>query len=150
MTLRMPPARADAKGNPAVRSDSEKDKSLALKRELLRAALAEHPAWTHEAIVARMREHEVFIDPPYFSKMLTGDKPIGLKHLNALPDEIEASYLRLLAQHFGLLVVERVDDADARLHFATGLFNLLAPTGSVPARVPLKANLRSARKAEIA
>lgn len=148
MSSSLPAVVLASKGNAAVPGEGGQDNSLVLKRRLLREACDEHPEWTHEAIVAAMKPFGICIDATYFSKMLAGEKPIGLKHIDALPDEIEATYYRLQAEHFGLIVIERVDDATAERYLAIALFSKLSrPALPKKTTGPIKADLRRARKA---
>lgn len=62
----------------------------------------------------------------YFSKMLSGEKPISAKHLRALPDDIEQIFARLYAESFGLIVVAPVFGNDAVKQLVAGIFGVLA------------------------
>ena len=126
-----------------VPSENSEDHSLVLSRGCLREAIA-RCAWSHEAIVAAMRSRGVSIDAPYLSKLLSGDKPIAQKHIDALPDDIEATYYGLQAERFGFIVVAPVDEATARRHLVSGLLGVLAPRPAFRmARATLPPNKRA-------
>ena len=58
-----------------------------LGNDFLRAAIDES-TWKHAAIAAALE-----VEPKYFSRMLSGEKPWSLRHLSALPDDVEATLL---------------------------------------------------------
>lgn len=105
--------------NPVVPTKNDKDKSLVLKRGLLRDAI-DLSGWKHDAVAAALK-----VDGPYLSKMLAGDKPITLRHLDALPDDVEAIYSRLYAKAMGSIVVSPCEGEDAVERLVSGLFGLL-------------------------
>lgn len=93
---------------------------LALKRRLLREAIDES-GWKHDAIACALE-----VDAPYLSKMLAGDKPITLRHLDALPDDVEAIYSRKYAETLGLIVVAPATGDDAIRNLVSGLIGVLS------------------------
>jgi len=107
--------------NTVALADADEDNSLALKRRFVREAIDELH-WKHDAIAALLD-----VTPPYLSKMLDGEKPITQRHLDRLPDDVEALYYKKCAEHHGLIVVERSTGEEATRRFVSGLFGLLAP-----------------------
>ena len=87
---------------------------------LIRAAI-DASGWKHEALAAEMR----LPNAAYLSRMLSGEKPWTLRHIESLPDGIEAIYYRLRSESLGLLVVEPVDYETARRHLVSGLVGVL-------------------------
>lgn len=114
----MPRAAAPCQVNPCSRDDDAQGKLVSLT--LIRAAI-DASGWKHEAIAAEMR----LPNAAYLSRMLSGEKPWTLRHIEALPDGIEAIYYRLRAESLGLLVVEPVDYETARRHLVSGLVGVL-------------------------
>lgn len=118
--LDCPPAKAVGPAGDA------RDNSIVRTREALRAAIDES-GWKHEAIAAAMSDASgLTIDAPYLSKLLSGEKPIAAKHIEALPDEVEQLYSKHYAESFGHVVVPRLSEEEARRHLAIGLFGMLA------------------------
>jgi hypothetical protein len=117
-------AQAHPKGNLDDLVADGEDMELALVRRLLRDAIDES-RWKDSAVA-----EAIGLKGPagaaYFSKMLSGDKPIGAKHLRALPDEIEAIFVRLWAETFGYVVIAPLRGEDAVRSFAAGLLGLFA------------------------
>jgi hypothetical protein len=107
-------------------------------RDLLRAAIDES-SWRgkSEALALFMG----LPDRHYLYKMLSGDKPIGLKHLNALPDDVEAIFARRYAEQFGLIVVAPLTGLEAERAFVAGLMGVLRGRLPEKAGAPLKAEL---------
>lgn len=100
------------------------DNSLVLKRRLLREAIDES-GWKHDAVA-----HALDVDAPYLSKMLAGEKPITLRHLDALPDDIEAIYSRKYAETFGQIVVAPAEGDTAIRNLVSGLIGVLRKVAS--------------------
>lgn len=118
---------------------SEHDEDNSLVRRLLRAAIDE-TGWKDGA-VAECIGLSGESGAAYFSKMLSGEKPIGAKHLRALPDDIEAVFARLYAESFGLIVVAPTHGDDAVKALVSGLFGVLAPSLPVRATRMAKATI---------
>jgi hypothetical protein len=141
-------SRDERQDNERVLSQGAEDKSVVPElRHLLRDAIDES-SWRgkHEALAVAMRLPDRF----YLSKMLNGTKPIGTKHLKALPDDVEVIFAKKYAETFGLIVVAPTHGADAARAFVTGLFGLLAPAPSAlpeKAGPPVRATLRATAKA---
>lgn len=111
----------------------DRDKSLVLR--LLREAIDESK-WKHEALAAHLSAAlGLRIDGPYLSKMLAGEKPVSLDHINALPDDIERIYYRLRGESLHLIVVEPVDPVTAARYFATALLS-----GVLQSALPVRAS----------
>jgi len=62
----------------------------------------------------------------YLSRMLAGEKPITLEHIDALPEDVGAAYARLSAEHNGLFVVPPAHERDAARFFVAGILGLFA------------------------
>lgn len=142
------------KDQPVARAGSSQDKSLAhaptvedikvdLVRKLLRIAI-DLTEWK-DAAVAEAIGLKGDSGAAYFSKMLSGEKPISAKHLRALPDDIEQIFARLYAESFGLIVVAPVRGEDAVKQLVAGLFGVLATRLPDQAGPPIKATLRGDR-----
>ena len=138
MNRSMSSAAALPKGNLDVLADGSEDNSLV--RTLLRAAITES-GWKDGAVAESMGLTGAS-GAAYFSKMLSGEKPISAKHLRALPDDVEAIFARLYAESFGLIVVAPARGDEAVKQLVAGLFGVLAP--QLPARAGrfAKAGLR--------
>lgn len=119
LQLNLPPLQL----KPVVPTCVERDNSLALKRQLLRDAIDES-GWKHDAIACALG-----VDAPYLSKMLAGDKTITLRHLDALPDDVEAIYTRKYAEAMGLIVVAPVQGEAAVRNLVSGLIGVLGLAG---------------------
>jgi hypothetical protein len=92
------------------------DQALAL----MRRAVADC-GYTLDALEAAMGK-----DRAYIHKVLQGDKPMSLDFIVALPDDVEARFEQLRAEHFGLIVVAPVDHATAVRQLVSGLVGVLA------------------------
>ena len=66
------------------------------------------------------------IDKAYLSRLRSGEKPWRVEHVVGLPDDVEARFERLRAEHLGLIVVEPVHGKAAVENFVSGLFGILA------------------------
>lgn len=124
-----------AKGNPIALTTGGQDNGLvlsetsqdnALVREWVRDAVDDR-GWKHDAVAAAISEASGrSIDGPYFSKMLTGEKPFPIELLRALPDDIEQDVARRYAEAMGLIVVEPVHGQDAVRSLISGLIGVLS------------------------
>jgi len=79
--------------------------------------------WKHkqEALATEMG-----IDRAYLSRVRSKEKPLSLKILRALPDDIEQIFARLYAASFGLIVVSPAYGDEAVRNLVSGLFGVLA------------------------
>jgi len=99
--------------------DPPRAHDLELKRRLLREAIDES-GWKHEALAASLE-----LDPAYLSRMLAGDKPITLRHLDALPDDIETIYAAKYATALGNFVAEpAANPEDAMRKLVSGFLGM--------------------------
>lgn len=116
------------KGNLVIQQAATQDNSVVRLRQCLVRALeeAETRGWCYEAITTEMRAKQCYVDPPYLSKLKTGEKPITARILDALPDDIEASFSKYYAESFGQVVIAPVTQEEAQRCLAVGLFSLLA------------------------
>src|SRR5258706_12554841 len=55
--------------------------------------------WKKDAIAAAIKA-----DPSYFTKLRSGEKPLTLRHIADLPDDVEALYAKHYARSFDLVV----------------------------------------------
>jgi hypothetical protein len=94
------------------------DKGVVL-HAVLRDAIDES-GWKHDAVASALD-----VDGPYLSKMLTAEKPIGARHLSALPDDVRRIFARRYAEGFGWIVVAPAVGDDAVRQFVSGFFGLL-------------------------
>lgn len=107
---------------PCALADAAEGKTVSLieKLHLIRRAI-DDSGWKHTAIAAVLG-----VTPQYLSRQLDGEKPWTLRHQDALPDEVEAIYARLYAEHLGLIAVAVPTSAEqARRDLVSGLFGLL-------------------------
>ena len=81
------------------------------------------------------------IDRGYLSKVRSKDKPLNLKILRALPDDIEAIFAAKWAEAFGLIVVAPVHGQDAVKCLVSGLIGVLSPRLPERSSGQLKATL---------
>jgi transcriptional regulator with XRE-family HTH domain len=101
---------------------TEVDTVLALLRVCVQDA-----GWTLDALEAEMK-----LDKSLISRVLNGERPLTLRFLLALPDDIESRFEQLRAEQFGHIVVAPVSGADAIRNLVSGLIGVLAP--QLPAR----------------
>lgn len=120
----------------ALSRSTDVDQALAL----LRQAVQER-GWTLDALAAAMGK-----DRAYIGKVLNGDKPFTLEFLVALPDDVEARYEHLRAEHFGLIVVQPLEGADAHRAFVAGFLGMVAPRLPARASGMAKAELRDVER----
>lgn len=106
--------------------------------QMLRQAIDES-GWKHEALAVELG----LTNAAYLSRMLAGEKPWTLRHLAALPDDVEAIFFRLRSESLGQIVVQPVDFETARRHLVSGLVGVLSHRG-LPEKAgqPLKAGLK--------
>lgn len=97
------------------------DNELVSLRRLVREAI-EESGWKHEAVAAHLGT-----DGPHLSNMLSGLKPLTLKRITELPDDINAIFARKYAESFGQIVVQPVYGEQAVKNLVSGLFGVLAP-----------------------
>lgn len=122
MNVPLPPMEVKAVAPATGRGDNE----LALKRRLLREAI-DDSRWKHDAVAAALG-----VDAPYLSKMLAGEKPITLRHLDALPDDVEATYAKKYAEGFGLIVVAPAASPECAIQqLVSGLVGVLTAKKAV-------------------
>lgn len=135
-TLR--PNSSVCQGEVGSRDDDGRGKSLSLMREAITES-----RWKHGALAAAMK----LPNEAYLSRMLSGEKPWTLRHIEALPDDIETIYYRLRSESLGLLVATPVDAETARRHLVSGLIGILAPRAEklpmVKAELPTAARKRA-------
>lgn len=127
---------AAGQANPVDRAGRVRSSAVDRWLVMLRTAISEC-GWKHEALAAAMA-----IDPAYLSRMLSGEKPWTVRHIVALPDDVEARFEAKRAESLGLIVVAPAQGEDAVRQFVSGLFGVLR------SRLPLKADRMA--KAEVA
>lgn len=93
------------------------DTALALLRRCIHDT-----GWTLDALGAEMD-----LDKSLISRVLNGERPMTLRFLVALPDDVEALFEQRRAESFGLIVVAPVSGEQAVKNFISGAFGLLAP-----------------------
>ena len=70
---------------------------------------------------------EMDIDRGYLSKVRSKEKPLNLKIIRSLPDDVEAIYSGLYAEAFGQIVVPPApDERTAARYFVSGFLGLFA------------------------
>lgn len=129
---------ADCQDKAVALSERDEDNAIAL---LLRAAIDES-GWKHDAVAATLD-----VDGPYLSKMLTGEKPIGARHLMRLPDDIEKIFARRYAECFDQIVIAPIlDRAEAMKAFVGSVLGLMTPALPERATGMAKAEIVSEKK----
>jgi hypothetical protein len=129
MATSMRVAAVATKGNPLEREETAADNAVVL--QLLRASIDES-GWKHEAVAAAMSEASgLSIDGPYLAKLLAGEKSWSLRHLLALPNDIEARFANKWASHRGAVVVAPLEGEAAVAALVGGLVGLLTLGGAV-------------------
>jgi hypothetical protein len=96
-------------------------RSIAVDHDLglLRRAVSDC-GYTLDALEAAMGKGRAYI-----SKVLNGEKPMSHEFEIALPNDVEACYRRLQAEHHGLIVVEPAEGDEAVKRLVSGLFGVL-------------------------
>jgi hypothetical protein len=61
----------------------------------------------------------------YISRVLSGDKPLGLIFILGMPEDMQAKFSELYAKHWGYLVVRPVSPDVAIQHLVSGLIGML-------------------------
>lgn len=121
------------------------DNGVVQMRGRFRAAIeAKRDTWKLEAIAAHMAEHGCpGLDAPFLHKLYSGERTITIKHIAALPDDIEAAYHALNAEAFdGQLVIRpAAAGVEAVKSFVSGLLGLQLPQLPAKAGPPAKAGL---------
>lgn len=110
---------------------------------LLRTCVQDR-GWTLEALERFMGKG---FDKSLISRVLNGERPLTLKFVVALPDDIEALYAQRRAEAFGLIVVEPVYGDAAVKSLVSGLVGVLSQRLPVRAGRMAKATVASIRKA---
>ncbi len=103
---------------------------------MLRTAVQE-TGWTLDALEAEMK-----LDKSLISRVLNGERPMTLKFLTTLPDDVEARFEQKRAESFGLIVVAPVSGDDAVRHLVSGIFGVFGTRLPAKARTFAKADLR--------
>lgn len=128
-------------------SDSltEQSEGKGLSLALLREAIGQS-GWKHDALAVQMK----LPNAAYLSRMLSGEKPWTLRHIESLPDDIEAIYYRLRGESLGLVVVAPLSGRHAVEALVAGLIGVLgAPRlperadGMAKAELPTAARRRA-------
>lgn len=107
-------------GEPDSRVDEPQGNELSLVLALLREAIDES-GWKHEALAVEMR----LPNAAYLSRMLSGEKPWTLRHLLALPNDIEKRFAEKWARHRGAVVVAPLAGDAAVAALVGGLVGVL-------------------------
>jgi hypothetical protein len=88
-------------------------------RALLRRAVADC-GYTLDALEAAMGKVRTYIH-----KVLQGEKPLSYEFIVALPNDVEARFEQLRAEHFGLIVAKPPTSREqAARDFISGVFGL--------------------------
>ncbi|MPZ20114.1 MAG: hypothetical protein GEV06_19685 [Luteitalea sp.] len=120
------------------------------RRELVRQCVSDL-GWTLEALAVAMGKSEDY--RAYISRVLNGEKPLGLEFFDALPEDVKAEYHSREATERGRIVVMPSRGDDAVRHFVAGLLGvfdaLKASTLPAKAGPPLKAELTQSRERKV-
>jgi transcriptional regulator with XRE-family HTH domain len=118
-------ARSSANGHANAIDHGSDDRSttvdLAEMRTWISRAL-DVTGWNQEALAAHMGK-----DKAHISRVLSGEKPMSLAFLGALPDDVEAVVVGYYAESFGLVVVSPSHGDDAVRQLVSGLIGMLRP-----------------------
>lgn len=126
---------------------NDQGKSLSLVLSLLRESIDECK-WKHGALAVQLGLPKKSGEA-YLARMLSGEKPWTLRHLVALPDDIEKTFAEKWARARGAVVVAPLSGPAAIEGFVGGLIGLLtASSPGLPAKADamLRAELPAARK----
>lgn len=132
----------------AIELSTSVDTALTLLRKSI-----EERGWTLEALAAHMQEAtgKPGYDKSLISRVLSGERPLTLTFLVALPDDVESLYEAKRAEHFGHVVVAPLGGVDAVKALVAGLVGLMA--GPLPARATQMVRatrLQPAKESEVA
>lgn len=123
---------------PASFADDAEGRDLSLIRECLRRAIDES-RWKKDALASAIG----VTNGAYLSQMLSGEKPINVKHLRALPDDVEGLFAKFYAESFGHIVTAPVYGREAVERLVSGLLGVLSPQLPAKFGAPLKARLKA-------
>ena len=104
------------------------DENVLLRLDFKAACESRKHTWKQDALAAEMsRASGLSIGPGDLSKLKSGDRPLSIAHLLALPDDVQREFERLRAKRSGLLVAEPLTGEAGREAFVAGLLSLLTP-----------------------
>lgn len=129
-------APSGARGS-AQRGDHAGLLALRLLQQVLSRPAADGTRWTHEALAAYMG-----LSRSYVSRVLSGEKPLSLEFIYALPDDVQCGFHAVRLEAFGAVAIEPVSGDEAVRQLASALFGLLRvhPLGGIAPRM-VKASL---------
>lgn len=124
---------------PVLRTSTTVDHDLAVLRQVISDL-----NWTFEAIAAAMGRGESY--KTHVSRVVSGERPMSLEFIKALPDDIEVEWHARLAAAGGRVVVTPASDDSAVQHFVGGLLTLLRQgQPPLPAKASAMAKVEPAR-----
>lgn len=130
--------------NVVSRSVQPEGNELSLIRECLRRAI-DQSQWKHDALAVEIGVSNA----AYLSNMLSGEKPIQVRHLRALPDDVEALFAKFYAESFGLVVTVPITGRAAIEALVSGLIGVLtAPQLPDKFKKHLKTSLQADEETE--
>lgn len=101
----------------------------------------EQEQWTFDAIAAHWKattatwEEPIGVDGNYVSKQFRGEKAFTARHHEVMPADVRVRFAKLLAEAYGLTVIEPLRGAAAAMSFAAGLIGLfMAEAPALPER----------------
>lgn len=97
---------------------------LATAVALLRRAVSE-TGHTLDSLAAHFKQGGCPKDRAYIGKVLNQEKPLNYEFVVGLPDDVEARFEQLRAEHFGLIVAKPPTSREqAARDFISGVFGL--------------------------
>ena len=100
MPRSLPSSGVDCQGSLDSRDVDDSGNALSLVLRLLRESI-DDCGWKHDALAVQLQ----LPNAAYLSRMLSGEKPWTLRHLVALPDDIEKCFAEKWAKARGAVVV---------------------------------------------
>lgn len=122
MSRSMADALPSSQSTPVVEESEHLSTDVDTALALLRTAVQDC-GWTFDALEAFMGKG---YDKSLISRVLNGERPLTLKFLVALPNDIEALYEKRRAEQFGAVVVEPLSGIEAQRAFVAGFMGLLS------------------------
>lgn len=104
--------------------EASQGKSLSLVLALLRESIDESD-WKHDALAVHLGLPKK-TGAAYLSRMLAGEKPWTLRHLVALPDDIESRFTEKWARYHGAIVVQPLTGQPAVEALVAGFIGVLS------------------------
>jgi hypothetical protein len=135
---------SESQASPVDSRDEFRSTEVDLSQMLAWVVLAvRDTGWGVESLASHMER-----DKSYISRVLNGEKPLGLVFLLALPKDVQAKVAESYARHWNFLVVRPVSPELAVQHLVSGLLGMLAPNPSLRPKMAA-ASLRTRVKEQV-